>query len=103
MHQCGRVTSSIIDGGHVLSTEFSVTQSRVSKEIKILIKLRKLKVKKLIRFFKNQSVTFSFDFISLKLKKPNQTEPKPKKTGKKQAKPEKTEPNWNRLVEPDSV
>jgi hypothetical protein len=81
MHQCGRVTSSIIDGGHVLSTEFSVTQSRVSKEIKILIKLRKLKVKKLIRFFKNQSVRFSFDFISLKLKKSNQTEPKPKKTG----------------------
>ena len=81
MHQCGRVTSSIIDGGHVLSTEFSVTQSRVSKEIKILIKLRKLKVKKLIRFFKNQSVRFSFDFISLKFKKSNQTEPKPKKTG----------------------
>jgi len=86
MHQCGRVTSSIIDGGHVLSTEFSLTQSRVSKEIKILIKLRKLKVKKLIRFFKNQSVRFSFDFISLKLKKPNPNRKKPGQTGKNRAK-----------------
>jgi hypothetical protein len=40
---------------------------------------REKKPIKLIKILKNQPVRFGFDFISLKLKKPNGTEPKPKK------------------------
>jgi hypothetical protein len=49
-----------------------------------------------IQFWKNQPVRLGFDFISLKLKKPNPNRKKQKKNRgkpKNQAKPEKTEPN----------
>jgi len=65
-----------------------------------------------LKFWKNRPVWLGFGFISLKPKKLNRTEPKPKKTGKKtesnRAKteklsqtgfcPKKTEPNRNRSV-----
>jgi len=44
-----------------------------------------------LKFWKNQPVRFGFGFISLKLKKMNQTQTE--KTGKNRAKTEKTEPN----------
>jgi hypothetical protein len=50
-----------------------------------------------LEFWRNRPVRFSSDFISLKPKKPNRTEPKQKKTGKKtkqnRKKPSKTELN----------
>jgi len=56
-----------------------------------------------LEFFKNQPVWFGFDFISLKLKKPNRPRKKPSQTGTgknrvKQKKPSQTEPNQNRSV-----
>ena len=65
-----------------------------------------------LKFWKNQPIQFGFGFISLKLKKPNQTQTKKirKKTRAKQkktqAKPEKTEPvglNWffSKITEPN--
>jgi len=44
-----------------------------------------------LKFKKKRPIRFSFDFISLKPKKPNRIEPNPKKN---QAKPEKTKPKW---------
>jgi hypothetical protein len=50
---------------------------------------------------KKPTGSVSFGFISLKPKKPNRTESKPKtQPEKNRAKPEKTEPNW---FEPVSV
>jgi hypothetical protein len=46
-----------------------------------------------LEFLKNEPVGFSFGFISLKLKKSNRTEPKPKKPSKKPSQTGKTEPN----------
>ena len=43
-----------------------------------------------LKFLKNRPVRFSFGFISLKPKKPNQTKPKPEKTGKKLSQTKKT-------------
>jgi hypothetical protein len=57
-----------------------------------------------LEFFKNQPVWFGFDFISLKLKKPNRTQTRKKPsqtgTGKNRVKQKKTEPNQTK---PESV
>jgi len=56
-----------------------------------------LKINRL-KFWKNRPVRFGFGFISLKPKKPNQTEPKLKKIRKKPSQNrKKTEPNRKKL------
>ena len=62
---------------------------RGEKKTEKPIKPRKPKnKKKQLEFLKNQPVRFGFGFISLKLKKSNQTQ-----TGKKPSQTGKTEPN----------
>jgi hypothetical protein len=81
----------------------------VSKKIKKPIKSRKpekitektKQKKNRLKFWKNWPVQFGF--IS---KKPNRTEPKPKKTGKKPSKPKKpsqTGKNWAKTEKPSQT